>query len=219
LQPKPQAAFQYDPQAVALAAGNAASSMVRITSFSCGGIVAGSGFAIAPGLVATDAHVIAGARRPIIKYAGKSYEGVPIYFDAALDLAIVRVPGLPAPALTLASKNVSLDTSAAVLGYPGGNYRVTPGIIRDTRATAGTSIYNQGSFGRGIYLVQTQVDYGSSGGPVVTQNGQVAGIIFSKSIDVKDVAYALTSVHINDALRQVKTSHTRISTGACMVQP
>jgi S1-C subfamily serine protease len=216
-QPKPQATFDYDPQVVQSAAARAELSIVRITSFSCGGIVAGSGFAVAPGLVATNAHVIAGSRRPIIKYNSNSYEGIPIYFDANLDLAILRVQGLGAPPLSLIPNNVSLNTTAAVLGYPGGNYRVEPGIIRDTRATAGTSIYDMGSFGRGIYVVQAQVDYGNSGGPIVTQSGKAAGIIFSKSTEVDDIAYALTSVHINDALRQAKTSHTRVGTGGCMV--
>jgi S1-C subfamily serine protease len=215
---KPQASFAYDPQAVQTAATKGAPSVVRITSFSCGGIVPGSGFVIAPGLVATNAHVIAGSKRPIIKYNGSSYEGAPIYFDALLDLAILRVSGLHAPPLTLTSNNVQLNTTVAVLGYPGGNYQVTPGIIRDTRATAGTNIYNLGSFDRGIYLVQAQVDYGSSGGPIILASGQVAGIIFSKSTEVKDTAYALTSAHISNALKQVKVSHTRVSTGACMVE-
>ncbi len=216
--PSPHADFHYAAADVEAAAAKANHSIVRITSFSCGGIVSGSGFAVGPGLVATDAHVIAGSKRPIIKYNAMSYEGTPVHFDAGLDLALLRVPGLKAPVLSLAPRNVSLNATVAALGYPGGNYHVEPGIIRDTRATAGASIYNQGSFGRGIYLVQTHVDYGNSGGPIVMKNGQVAGIIFSKSDDTPDVAYALTSVHIASALQHAKTSHTRVGTGACMVE-
>ena len=51
---------------------------VRITSFGCGGVVSGSGFVIGPGLVATNAHVIAGVKRPIIKYKDRSYAGYPV---------------------------------------------------------------------------------------------------------------------------------------------
>jgi uncharacterized membrane protein required for colicin V production len=137
IQPKSQSSFHYDPYTVQVAAAKAASSMVRVTGFSCGNIVAGSGFAVAPERVATNAHVIAGSRRPVVKYHSTSYESVPIYFDALLDLAILRVSGLQAPPLALAPANVSLNSTVAVLGYPGGNYRVAPGIIRDTRATAG----------------------------------------------------------------------------------
>jgi S1-C subfamily serine protease len=214
---KPQTSFDYDPQAVQAASAKAAPSMVRITSFSCGGIVAGSGFVVAPGLIATDAHVIAGSQRPIVKYGGKSYEAVPVHFDATLDLAILRVRGLAAPPLALVPGNITLGTTVAVLGYPGGNYRAAPGIVRDTRATAGASIYSMGSFGRGVYLVQTHVDYGSSGGPIIMPDGRAAGIIFSKSVDADNVAYALTSVHINTALQRAKTSQRRVGTGACMV--
>lgn len=216
--PKPQASFDYAPTDIERAAAKAAPSVVRVTSFSCGGIVSGSGFVVGQGLVVTNAHVIAGSKRPIVKYHDTSYETVPIYFDANLDLAVLQVRGLPAPSLPLAPNNIDTNTTVAVVGYPGGNYHVEPGIIRDTRAVAGTSIYDQGSFGRGIYLLQAHVDYGNSGGPVVTKNGQVAGIIFSRSEDVADVAYALTSVHIADALARTKVSHTRVGTGACMVE-
>jgi len=217
VQPKPQPMFDYSAVDVSQAAANAESSIVRITSFDCGGLVGGSGFVVAPGIVATNAHVIAGAKRPIIKYRGQSYEGIPIYLDAGLDLAMLRVPGLDAPPLTLAPQNVSLNTTVAILGYPGGNYRVEPGIIRDTRSVDAANIYNQGIFGRGIYVLQAHVDYGNSGGPVVMQDGTVVGIVFSRSLEVSDEAYALTSVHIDHALERVKTSHTRIGTGACML--
>jgi S1-C subfamily serine protease len=218
VQPKSQPSFNYAAADVQLAATKGSRSVVRITSFSCGGIVSGSGFVVGRELVATNAHVVAGSKRPIIKYDGSSYEGVPVYFDATLDVAILKVQGLQAPPLTLASSNVPLDTTAAVLGYPGGNYHVEPGIIRDTRATAGANIYSQGIFARGIYLVQATVAYGNSGGPVVLSNGQVAGMIFGASVDVPDMSYALTSVHINRALQRAQASHTRVGTGACMVR-
>ena len=216
-QPKPQASFNYDPESVQSANAKAAASIVRITSFSCGGIVAGSGFAIAPGLIATDAHVIAGSRRPIIKYNGKSYEGTPVYFDATLDLAVLKEQDLKVPSLHLAPKNIARNTTVAALGYPGGNYQARPGIVRDTRAITGANIYSLGNFSRGVYLVQAHVEYGNSGGPIVTQDGTAAGIIFSKATDVDNTAYALTSIHISDALHHVKKSSTRVSTGACMV--
>ncbi|HSX05102.1 MAG TPA: MarP family serine protease [Candidatus Saccharimonadales bacterium] len=218
VQPKPQSTFDYSTLDFVRAAAKAKPSLVRITSFSCGGLVGGSGFVVAPGIVATNAHVIAGAKRPIIKYQGRSYEGLPIYLDAGLDLAMLRVSGLTAPPLALAPQNVSLITTVAIAGYPGGNYQVEPGIIRDTLAVNAASIYNQGIFGRGIYVVQAHVDYGNSGGPLVMRDGRVAGIVFSKSLDVPDVAYALTSVHIDRALQHIKTSHARVGTGACIVQ-
>ncbi len=216
-QPKPQASFDYSTTDVQAAESKAVASLVRITSFSCGGVVSGSGFVVGAGLVATNAHVIAGAKRSIIKYNGDSYESVPVVFDPSLDLAIVRVQKLHAPSLPLAPRNITLNTSVAVLGYPGGNYRTTPGIVRDTLAVDARSIYDQGAFGRGVYEVQTHVDYGNSGGPIVLANGQAAGMMFSKSLGSSDYAYALTSTHLITALHKAESSYRRVSTGACMV--
>jgi hypothetical protein len=75
-------------QALQPAIAKVSAATVRVTSFGCGGIVSGSGFVVAPGLVATDAHVIAGVHRPIIKALGRSYVGVPVLFDANLDFAV-----------------------------------------------------------------------------------------------------------------------------------
>lgn len=216
LQAKPSVGFTYKPNEVADATANASSSVVRITSFGCGGVISGSGFVVANGLVATNAHVIAGAKRPIIKYGSESYEGIPVYFDVGLDLALLRVSGLHAPPLTLVSQTVVLESTVAVLGYPGGNYLVTPGLVRDTAALSSANIYDMGSYGRGIYQLQATVSYGNSGGPVVQANGHAIGMVFSKSTDVTNIAYALTSPHIIDAVKQTGTSARRVSTRACM---
>jgi hypothetical protein len=211
----PHPDFTYSVSDETAAARTAAASVVRITSFSCGGLTSGSGFVVGKGLVATAAHVIAGSSRPVIKYHDRSYEGIPVYFDTTLDLGILRAPGLRAPSLALAPNNVALGTSVAVLGYPGGNYHAAPGVVRDTLAVTARSVYDQGVFGRGVYEVQTSVADGSSGGPVVLKGGQAAGMIFSKSTEASDIAYALTSANISPAVQQAATSHTRVSTGAC----
>lgn len=216
--PKPQSDFNYSGDDFVAAEAKAQASIVRVTSFGCGGIIDASGFVAGRDLVVTNAHVIAGVKRPIVKYAGRSYATVPVYFNQVLDLAILRTSRLPAPPLTLAASNAALGKTVAVLGYPGGNYRAVPGILRDTLAVSAKTIYDQGSFGRGIYVVQAPgVEYGSSGGPVVLSNGQAVGIIFAQSVDTPADAYALTSAHILPALRKAQTSAQRVGTGACMV--
>jgi V8-like Glu-specific endopeptidase/uncharacterized membrane protein required for colicin V production len=215
--PLHQTTFNYSSSEVNKAATSAAASVVRITSFSCNGIVAGSGFVIGKDLVATNAHVIAGSKRPIIKWAGRSYQAEPIYFNSNLDIAILLVKNLNAPALSLAKANVALDSSVAIVGYPDGNYDVQPGIIRGTRATSSANIYNLGSFNRGVYVIQANIDFGSSGSPVVVSSGQVVGIIFSKSTDSSNTAYALTSNYIYTALKRTSSHQQTVSTGACVL--
>jgi S1-C subfamily serine protease len=217
LQPKPYASFNYSLSDEQIAASKATKSVVRITSFSCGGIVAGSGFIANSDLVVTNAHVIAGSKRPIIKYEGKSYVGVPIYFNSSLDLAILQVQNLKGTSLVPAPGNVTLNTTVAILGYPGGNYSIIPGIIRDTLAVSAANIYDQGSFGHGIYVVQAGISSGSSGSPIVLSNGQVAGIIFSQSTSIKNYAYALTSANIINGLDRAQASDKRVNDGACAI--
>lgn len=215
---QPHTNFDYSAETVNAAIQKAAPSVVRITSFGCGGLISGSGFVVEPNLVATNAHVIAGVKRPIIKYNDRSYEGVPVYFNSSLDIAFLRTEDLPAPALAFAADDTAADnTSVAVLGYPRGNYRAAPGIIRSTQAVSAPNIYSYGSYIRDTYAVQTDIDQGSSGGPVVLANGRVAGMIFSESLDRPDYGYALTAPEVAAAERQAINSKHRVNTGACTI--
>lgn len=214
-QPEPQASFEYSEADVKTATAKGNRSLVRITSFGCGGLISGSGFVAGPNLVATNAHVIAGVKRPIIKYGDHSYAGVPVFFNPSLDIAVLRTENLDAPALPFANTTVPDDTTVAVLGFPGGNYRAAPGIIRQTLNIAAPNIYSFGSFTREAYAIQAKVDQGSSGGPVVLPNGHAAGMIFSESTDTPDYGYAITAAQVAAAVEQAKSTKWRVNTGAC----
>lgn len=191
-------------------------SIVRITSFGCGGVISGTGFVAAPDLVITNAHVIAGARRPIVKYGSQSYAGTVVLFDPNLDLAAIRINGLNAPALALEKQEVSAGTPIVVLGYPNGNYTLSFGVISDNRIVYGGSIYGVGAFGRAVYEAQASVEAGSSGAPMVLQNGQVVGIIFAMSNTVQKDGFALDSTSLIKPLRDAERSTRPVSTGACV---
>lgn len=193
----------------------AGASVVRITSFGCGGIVDGSGFVIAPGLVATNAHVIAGVKRPIIKYRLQSIEGVPVFFDPRLDFAILQVKGLEAPPLRIASDNAAPGTAVYAIGYPKSIYTLSPGLVRRSLHVLGKNIYGLGSFDKDIYELQINVQSGSSGGPVVTKNGVATGLIFGRASSGGD-GYALSIAGLMDEIHQAGSSTTRVGTGACL---
>jgi S1-C subfamily serine protease len=216
VQPKPQADFNFSPEQFNQATAKAVASIVRITSFGCGGVVSGSGFVVGPNLVATNAHVVAGSKRPIVKYGGASYEGQPVVFDVNLDFAVLRTAGLVAAPLKLATTDLGSDTTVAMLGYPGGNFDVRPGIIRDNQTVFGRNIYDEAVVGRDVYEVQAAVDDGNSGGPIVLANGQAAGMIFSKFDSVPGYGFALTSSHLIDDVKQAQKSTRRVSTGVCL---
>ncbi len=194
----------------------AATATVRITSFGCGGVVSGSGFVVAPQVIATNAHVIAGVHRPILKANNHSYEAVPVLFDANLDFALLRVKSLPNHWLNLAHEPSGPGTPVAALGYPNGNYASKPGIIRNQLHVFSGNIYDVGITGRDIYEIQTDAQTGESGGPVMLANGQVAAIMFAKADDAGDYGFALTSTSLLPSINRAATLTRRVSTGACL---
>jgi S1-C subfamily serine protease len=196
-------------------AATAEYSTVRITSFGCGGIVNGSGFVIAPDLVLTNAHVVAGVHRPIIKYGNQSYAGVPVLYNSNLDLAALRLTGFKAKPLSIYNKQVSPGATAVILGYPGGNYTISPATVIDKTQLLTTNLYGVGTVNRQVYELQAMIGPGSSGGPMLLLNGQVAGIVFAKPA-IGNYAYTLTSISLRSEIQQAKSSTRRVSTGTCL---
>jgi S1-C subfamily serine protease len=210
---------QYVPIASPIAARIASIdeySVVRITSFGCGGIVTGSGIVVAPNLVLTNAHVIAGVHRPIVKYGTQSYVGTPVLFDYNLDVAILRLSNLPATPLTIFNGTVAPGTGVVVLGYPGGNFTILPAVVSEQTQLVTDNLYNVGTVDRQVYEVQAPVGPGSSGGPMILQNGQVAGVIFARNGALNSYAYALTSTSVLSKVHQAERATRRISTGVCL---
>lgn len=197
------------------AAASAENSIVRITSFGCGGIVSGSGFVVGQNLIATNAHVIAGVPRPIVKHNDNSYEGIPVFFDANLDFAVMRVQNLDAKPIELDTSDVAPSTTVAVLGYPDGNYQAAPGVVLDKVVAEIRSIYDIGVIGRDIYGVQMDIHPGSSGGPIVLADGRLAGIVFSRASEVDNYGFALTSKSIEGPINQAAKTKRRVGTGVC----
>ncbi len=96
----PSAAIATDPDVLA-----AGSSVVRVLSTACGLGIEGSGWSVAPGVIVTNAHVIAGADDTTVTTAtGEELEATPIYYSPREDLALLRVgAGDPDPADLLAA--------------------------------------------------------------------------------------------------------------------
>ena len=129
--PAPPVERPDDPEALAIAAV-AEASTVRVAAGTCGLESTGSGFVVAPGYVLTNAHVIAGGRTIRVKAATGMYDATPVVFDPELDVALLRVPDLLAPALQLAGNDPEQGTPAAVLGYPGGGpLRIVAAAVAD----------------------------------------------------------------------------------------
>lgn len=194
-------------------------STVKILGTACSSEQEGSGFVVGPGLVATNAHVVAGEGNgdTQVLIGTSSYNATPVLFDPDFDLAVLRTSAPLGPALTISSNLVSRGTQAALLGYPEdrGLTIGAAGVTEEVTAI-GKDIYNNGSVERGVYALDASVLPGNSGGPLVGPGGQVIGVVFSRSTVYPNVGYALTSPGVLSRVQQAEQHHSAVSTGPCI---
>ncbi len=173
----PDTAAANDPEVRA-----AGASTVRVLGTACGLGVAGSGWVAQPGIVVTNAHVVAGEDdTSVITSAGDELEAVPVHYEPRNDLAVLAVAGLgPAP-LELASR-APKGEDAAVIGYPeNGPLTFTPARLGRTGTVTSQDSYGRGPVQRRITPFRADVRSGNSGGPVVNDGGRVVATVFGAS--------------------------------------
>lgn len=191
---------------------------VKIKGPGCGGVIEGSGVVLAPGVVATNAHVVAGVDRLGVEPTG---DGGPVPATAVLvdprnDVAILRAPGLRAAPLALAAQTPTFGADGTVLGYPqDGPLTIVPARVGVERSINSRDIYDEPVRNRPILVLRARVRPGNSGGPVVSAQGRVAGLIFAAALDRKDVAFAVPLATVRAALASARTRTQPVDTGAC----
>lgn len=191
-------------------------STVKIEGFGCDEEIFGSGFVAAPGMVVTNAHVVAGISHPLILDRNGVHQATPVLFDPSLDLTVLRTNDLAGPVLPIASTYVADGAHSVALGYPGGGpFTAAPAAVIQHYVATGRNIYDEGLTARTIYELQAVVQPGNSGGPLVTPAGTVIGVVFARSEANTDIGYALTSNSILPDVHQAATRTAAASTGAC----
>ena len=181
-----------DPQAQAIAAA-AEASTVKVTAQTCGAISTGTGFVVATDYVVTNAHVVAGGRTVRVSLAGVPFDAAVVVFDPDLDVALLWVPRLPAPALRFASTEPERGDKGAALGFPGGgDLEVVPAAVTGRYEAIGRDIYDERQVARQILELRAEIDRGDSGGPFVLANGTVGGMVFAEARSDEEVGYALS---------------------------
>jgi S1-C subfamily serine protease len=197
----------------------AAASVVKIlgTASSCSRALEGSGFVYSTGRVMTNAHVVAGVQRPVVRVDDTDYSAQVVYYDPDIDLAILAVPDLQVAPLEFDMTAESGDL-AAVLGYPeNGPYSSEPARVREERTLRSPNIYGDATVFRDTYSLYARVRPGNSGGPLVDASGDVIGVIFAASVTDADTGYALTADQVAGAASAGVVADTSVDTGACAV--
>lgn len=196
----------------------AAASVGRISgvAYACGTSSTGSGFVAAPGLVVTNAHVVAGVDTPVVEFPGReAREGRVVYFDPVDDLAVIEIDGLDAAALAVIPPLEAGD-AAVVQGYPyGGPFASGAARVLSVNPAPVPDIYGDASASREIYALQARVVPGNSGGPLLSEQGEVAGVVFARADDGSELGYAMTTTELLPVLAQADAYEDPVSTGAC----
>lgn len=191
-------------------------SIVKLEGRGCGGIVDGSGFVAADNIVITNAHVVAGVKQPTIVDTNGRHAATVIWFDADLDVAMLRTSNLAGKPLTMNPAIQPNGTPGVVVGYPGGGgFTASPSTILDQFTAVGRDIYGRGSTERSVYEVRADIIPGNSGGPLLDKQGQVIGLVFAESVSYEDIGYTLTLKPVIDGLQRALQHNQTVSTGAC----
>ena len=197
----------------------ASESIVKITGVasSCNREQEGSGWVVSPERVVTNAHVVAGTTDESVRIqgVGRSYDARVVVFDPKRDLAVLAVPGLPAPS-SRQGPALKRSGSAVVAGFPlNGPYRLDSARVRDVLTAAGSDIYGSPGAVREVYSLFARVQPGNSGGPLLSPSGDVVGVVFARSLDDDRTGYALTLDEARPVLDRAGSS-SPVSTGDCV---
>jgi S1-C subfamily serine protease len=196
-------------------------SIVKVTGEapSCNRNVEGSGSVIASDRVVTNAHVVAGMDAPSVQIDGRGtlYPAQVVMFDPERDIAVLAVPGLPAPALAV-GRNLGRSDNAVVAGFPhNGAFTSGAARVRLVLQATGGDIYGRTGAVRQVYQLYAKVEPGNSGGPLLGVDGSLTGIVFAKSLDDQNTGYALTMDESRSDLNAGVAASAPVSTGACAV--
>jgi len=194
----------------------AAGGVVKVLGDACGLGVQGSGWVAAPGIVVTNAHVVAGQDDTSVQPGGEgdSLDARAVHFDPRNDLALLSVPDLDGARALRLNPDARQGASAAILGFPeNGPYDVRPARVGGTAVVLSQDAYGRGPVRRAITSLRGRVRSGNSGGPVVDGQGRVVATIFAASVsDGGRSGFAIPDSVVRDALDGVAGP---VDTGPC----
>jgi hypothetical protein len=168
-------------------------AVVIVTTYDNRGcpLLQGSGFFIAPDRIVTNLHVIGNAHEIRIEtFAGQTFTVQTIIAtDAGSDLALLQVKGLLTnDVLQVESATPAEGESIILLSNPrGSHWKVSHGRVG--RVWLFENIGNRLQITAGIFP-------GSSGGPVLNQEGQVVGIAVMRIDSADDLNFAVPAANL-----------------------
>ncbi len=178
--------------------------VVQFSVTTCDSSRTGSGFLIGPDLVVTAAHVVSDASAVRLSRPEGSVAGSVLGINELADLALVQTStSLDGHQFLFLQADPPLGTEVAALGYPLGE------PLGFTRGSV-SGLDREIDFGAGPIqnIIQTDaaINSGNSGGPLLTQDGRVAGVVSAFHLDgdvrAEGMAYAVSGYRAEAAAKE-----------------
>ena len=139
----------------------------------------GTGWVVAPKLIATNNHVVSGYKQAVIVLPDQSEATARVIAsDVVNDLALLRVVDeitLPA-AIPIAKQYPAVGEQVFTIGYPHPEYMGTDPKLSVGIINAQTGMANDPR----IFQISVPLQSGNSGGPLLNMSGEAVGIVTSK---------------------------------------
>jgi S1-C subfamily serine protease len=114
------------------------------------------------------------------------------------------------------SETLSTGATGAVQGYPfGGPFSSIPAEVISVSQLTVPDIYGENATPREVYTLATGVEQGNSGGPLLSLEGEVAGVVFAKGQTQNDIGYAMTMAELQPVVDVAPSLSLVESSGSC----
>jgi S1-C subfamily serine protease len=190
---------------------------IQGTAPSCDRMIEGSGFVYSDDHVLTNAHVVAGVTEgpTVTTIGGAVYHAQVVFYDPQVDIAVLYVPGLNLTPLKF-DTSAGPGDDAVVAGYPEDNpFTAVAARIGTEESAEGPDIYQTGEVDRQIYEIRAVVEPGNSGGPLLSPDGNVYGVVFAAAVGESDTGFALTASEVSADANAGADSTAQVSTQGC----
>lgn len=172
----------------------------------------GTGFALNNGYIATNYHVVDGAKSISVKGIkgafNVEYKADVVAADKVNDLAIIKINDSRFSGFGVVPYRAKTTTSEVgedifVLGYPltatmGDEIKLTTGVISSKTGFQGDV---------SLYQISAPIQPGNSGGPLFDGNGNLIGIVNAKHKGAENVSYAIKVSYLRNLMESVTSEN------------
>ncbi|MFF5210004.1 MarP family serine protease [Streptosporangium sp. NPDC000396] len=205
------------PKSAQLARARRGIVKVQGVATSCRRHIEGTGFVYAQNKIMTNAHVVAGVDEDlqVTDYLNNTHAAKVVLYNPDRDIAILHVPGLNLPILRFDGTAEKGD-DAIVAGFPHGQgFTMNAARIRVQQKAKGPDIYERKIVIRDVYSIRGLVRQGNSGGPLLTTDGRVYGVVFAAALDQRETGYVLTATEVAPDAEDGSRLFNRVGTQEC----